>query len=146
MIMDNDNTYSYDQLTGPFNTLSMYYYLWAAEKALSVSMNPGLSEGIYAENFGRRNPVLLGYPEENPSHYFDFASQLLEWQDGNGEWGTRFQASQRGWDQLSSHFFALLTLQKSLGGVCLDTDDDSLCGVDDNCPDIPNEDQSDEEY
>ena len=32
-----------------------------------------------------------------------------------------------------------------MGGVCLDTDEDGLCGVDDNCPDLPNPDQEDED-
>jgi hypothetical protein len=139
------NNYTYDSMIGPFNGMSVYYYLWAAEKALSVSTNQNNDEGIFAENFGIRNPVLLDYPEESPSHYFDFATQLMEWQDTEGRWGTRFEASQRGWNELSSHLFALLTLQQSLGGVCLDTDDDDFCGVDDNCPNVPNEDQSDED-
>lgn len=128
--------YTYDSMVGPFNTQSVFYYMWSAEKALSVSE---------PEGFGRRNPALLGYPEEPPSHYFDFATQLMEWQDPNGAWGTQHGGSQRGWDVLSSHIFALLTLQRSLGGACFDGDDDQLCGTDDNCPDIPNPDQLDED-
>lgn len=128
--------YTYDSMIGPFNNLSVFYYMWSAEKALSVSDPVG---------FGRRNPGLFGYPEEPPSHYFDFATQLMEWQDLEGAWGTQFAGSQRGWDALSSHIFALLTLQRSLGGACFDSDDDQLCGVDDNCPDIPNPDQLDDD-
>ena len=128
--------YTYNELSGPFSTQSIYYYLWSAEKALSVSDPIG---------FGRRNPGLFGYPEEPPSHYFDFATQLMEWQDPEGAWGTQHAGSRRGWDALSSHIFALLTLQRSLGGACFDSDDDQLCGVDDNCPELPNPDQLDDD-
>ena len=142
--------YTYDSVVGPFSGSSTYYYIWAAEKALTVSsedaLAPGSIEGlITAEQFGRKNPALFGFPEEPPSHYFDFAHQLLQWQDEQGEWGTRHNGSITGWDSLSSHTFAILTLERSLGGVCLDSDEDSHCGVDDNCPEIPNPDQLDED-
>ena len=142
--------YTYDSMLGPFSSSSVYYYLWAAEKALTVSSEGSLTQGnpqelITAEDFGQLNPPLLGYPEEVPSHYFDFAHQLLEWQDVTGQWGTQHNMSVRGWSPLSSHTFALLTLERSLGGVCLDSDEDGLCGVEDNCPEIPNPDQLDED-
>ena len=144
------NNYTYDSMIGPFNTSSVYYYLWAAEKALTVSGEDSLVTGsgqdlLTSEDFGRLNPPLLGYPEEEPGHYFDFAHQLLQWQDVNGRWGTRANDSITGWSSLSSHTFALLTLERSLGGVCLDSDDDDLCGLEDNCPEIPNPDQMDED-
>ena len=135
----------FDSMVGGFNPTSVYYYLWAAEKALSVSEDDGLGGALYAEAFGDRDPAALGYPEEPASHYFDFAYTLLQWQDANGAWGTQHAGSPRGWSELSSHGFAILTLQRSLGGVCLDTDEDGLCGVDDNCPDVPNPDQADED-
>ena len=137
--------YTYDSMVGPFGSSSVYYYLWAAEKALSVSAWDGVSQGVFAEQFGLRNPILLGYPEIEPSHYFDFASILMHWQDESGRWGTSHNGSIRGWDELSSHTFAILTLLRSLGGVCLDGDEDDFCGVDDNCPEIPNPDQGDED-
>jgi hypothetical protein len=137
--------YLYDRMIGGFTPTSTYYYFWAAEKGLEVSADDGLGGAIYSEAFGDRNPAMEGFPEEPPGHYFDFAQTLLGWQDANGAWGTSFNGSPRGWDQWSSHFFALLLLQRSLGGVCLDTDDDGLCGVDDNCPDVPNPDQADED-
>ena len=137
--------YLYDRMIGGFTPTSTYYYLWAAEKALEVSPDDGLGGAIYQEAFGDRNPALEGYPEEAPGHYFDFAQTLLGWQDANGRWGTVFNGSPRGWDEWSSHGFAMLVLERSLGGVCLDTDDDGLCGVDDNCPDVPNPDQADED-
>ena len=142
--------YTYDSSTGPFGSLSTYYYLWAAEKALTVSSENQLGQGApanlrVAEQFGQQNPALFGFPAEPPSHYFDFANQLLQWQDPQGQWGTRWGGSVQGWDELSSHTFAILTLERSLGGVCIDGDDDDYCGVEDNCPEIPNPDQLDED-
>jgi hypothetical protein len=32
-----------------------------------------------------------------------------------------------------------------LGGACIDIDDDSACGIEDNCPEVPNPDQADED-
>ena len=130
---------------GNFNPTSTFYYFWAAEKGLSVSEDDGLGGAVYAHSFGERDPGNLGFPEEVPNHYFDFAYTLLQWQDPQGAWGTQHGGSPRGWDSLSSHGFALLTLERSLGGVCLDTDDDGRCGLDDNCPDVPNPDQLDED-
>jgi hypothetical protein len=138
--------YTYDRRVGGFfETRSPFYYIWAAEKGLAVSEDDGLGGAVYAEAFGDRDPAATGYPEEPPSSYFDYAVSLLGWQDANGRWGTSFGGSVVGWSDWSSHYFSLLTLERSLGGVCLDTDDDGLCGVDDNCPDIANPDQADED-
>jgi MYXO-CTERM domain-containing protein len=138
--------YTFDRMIGGFSPTSTFYYLWAAEKALTVSEDDGLGGAIYADAFGDRDTAALGYPEKPPSSYFDFAYSVLQWQDPNtGAWGGAFNGAPRGWDELSTHGFALLTLERSLGGVCLDTDEDGLCGVDDNCPDLPNPDQADEE-
>ncbi len=137
--------YTFDSMIGGFSPTSTFYYLWAAEKALTVSEDDGLGGAIYADAFGDRDPAALGYPEEERGHYFDFAYTMLNWQNPNGDFGAQFNGAPAGWDAWSSHTFALLILQRSLGGVCLDTDDDGLCGVDDNCPDVPNPDQADED-
>lgn len=105
--------YTYDRMVGPFLEQSTYYYMWAAEKALSVSKNDGLGGNIYAENFGDKNPAMFGYPEEPPSAYFDYATTLLEWQDPQGAWGRGIMGP-TGWDEVSSHHFAILTLELSL--------------------------------
>ena len=137
----------FDSMVGGFSPTSTYYYMWAAEKALTVSTDDGLGGAIYAENFGDRDPAALGFPEEPRDAYFDLAYTLVAlWQDAAGAWGTQFGPNNpRGWTDLSSHTFALLTLERSLGGVCLDVDEDGLCGIDDNCPDVPNPDQADED-
>ncbi|MEE2645040.1 MAG: prenyltransferase/squalene oxidase repeat-containing protein [Myxococcota bacterium] len=137
--------YTYDRQIGPFEAQSTYYYLWAAEKAMSVSGDDGLGGAIFAESFGDRNPAALGYPEEPGDHYFDVAYTLLQWQGADGQWISRGNGGPGGWGNTDTHAFAILTLERSLGGVCLDTDEDGLCGVDDNCPDLPNPDQADED-
>ena len=124
---------------------STFYYIWAAEKALTVSEDDSI-DGISGFDFGDLQPALKGYPEEDPGHYFDFAYRLLQWQDPTtGEWGNGYNGSPTGHSAMSSHHFALLTLMRSLGGVCLDIDDDQSCGVEDNCPEVPNPDQLDED-
>jgi MYXO-CTERM domain-containing protein len=142
----NPGHWLYDQMIGPFAPTSTFYYFWAVDKAMAVSEDDGLGGALYADAFGDRDPAMLGFPEEPHSAYFDLAYTLVAlWQDQQGAWGNGFGGSPQGWDQPSSHGFALLTLERSLGGVCLDTDDDGLCGLDDNCPDVPNPDQADED-
>ncbi len=138
----------YDQMIGQFAPTSTFYYFWAAQKALDASADDGLGGAVYAGAFGDRDPAALGYPDESPSHYFDVAYTLLQWQDPNtGTWGEGFGGSPQGWDDLSSHLFALLTLERSSGGgvpepaaapACndgLDNDRDGLADADD--PDCP---------
>ncbi|MEE2645248.1 MAG: MopE-related protein, partial [Myxococcota bacterium] len=138
--------YRYDSMVGTHNPRSTFYYFWAAEKALTVSEDTEDPNVLTGLDFADRDPAALGYPEEVPTHYFDFAYTLLQWQNpANGEWGAEFGGSPTGWTPLSSHHFALLTLERALGGVCLDIDDDGFCGADDNCPEIPNPDQLDED-
>ena len=138
--------YLYDSIIGPWNPQSTYYSFWAMTKALAVSEDDGLGGALYADDFGDRDPVALGYPQEVPSAYFDVAYTLVQWQSPTGDWGGNgFGISPPGWDPHSSHGFSVLTLERSLGGICLDEDGDGLCGYDDNCPEIPNPDQVDQE-
>lgn len=123
-----------------------YYYIWAASKGLKVSDAYLSPEFITGYDFGDRVPSQVGYPEERPSHYFDFAYTLLSWQNmTSGRWGWGDNGTPSSGTQLAGHHFAILTLERSLGGACVDTDSDSLCGLEDNCPDIPNPDQLDED-
>ena len=138
--------YTFDRMIGgSFTPTSTFYYFWAAEKALTVSEDDGLGGGVYAESFGDRDPAALGYPEEPPTSYFDYAYTLINWQTANGAIGRGANGAPSGWSGESDHGFAILTLERSLGGVCLDTDGDGLCGLDDNCPELPNPDQADED-
>lgn len=137
--------YRYDDVVGS-NAQFTYYYIWAAAKGLKVSdayLSPDLLTGY---DFGDRNPAESGYPEENLSHYFDFAYTLLSWQDlATGRWGYGDNGTPSNATSLAGHHFAILTLERSLGGACVDSDNDNLCGLEDNCPDIPNPAQLDED-
>lgn len=135
--------YTFERIFGPFAPTSTYHYLWMANMALLTSADDGLGGALYSDSFGDRDPALEGFPEEPPSAYFDFAVTLLGWQDPQGSWGTAFNGSPRGWDQWSTHGEALLLLERSLGGACLDLDGDGVCGFADNCPDVPDADLTD---
>ena len=123
-----------------------YYYIWAAAKGLHVSDGLLIPEFITGYDFGDRIPAEVSYPEERPSHYFDFAYTLLTWQNlGNGRWGFGDYGTPQNGTEVAGHHFAILTLERSLGGACVDVDHDELCGVEDNCPNVPNPDQLDED-
>ena len=128
---------------GAANAFS-YYGIWTVQKALTMAEDDGLGGQHYREDFAELDPGQLGYPEENPSHYFDLAHALLQWQLPNGAWGNPNPLG----DHLSpgdplSTVFAILTLERSTG-VCIDPDEDGLCASD-NCPNVHNPDQADED-
>jgi hypothetical protein len=117
---------------------SYYYYLWAGAKSLTVSPNDGAlgGQGVFAEDIGGvRNPADDGYPEESPDWYYDFAWQLTEEQLPDGSWPSAARAGpSRGRNVYADTAFACLVLERSLGGVCIDIDEDGLCETEDNCP------------
>ncbi len=135
--------WTYARVVGGMNGFGVYYYQWAVSKLMDLSGEDGLGGALYAADFGELDPVDLGYPQEPPSAYFDIASTLLRWQDDDGLWG--FGGGPEGRTTMSSHGFALLTLERSQGGICVDQDGDELCGFGDNCPLVPNPDQADED-
>jgi hypothetical protein len=47
------------------------------------------------------------------------------------------------WNTYSSQAYALLVLQRSIGGGCIDSDGDGVCDDEDNCVNTPNPDQAD---
>lgn len=115
-----------------------YYYMWAAAKGLEVSQNNG-NAGVFEDAIGgRRNMAQLGFPAEPNNWYSDLAYTLVRQQTNNGSW-------QRNWSRVADTAFAILVLERSLGGVCGDEfgDQDGVCQGDDNCPDVPNPDQAD---
>jgi hypothetical protein len=85
-----------------------------------------------------------------PMWYYDYAYSLMTQQDAAGRFTaqqirnngqTPFQA--RCWDNVACQAYAILVLERALGGACIDTDEDGICDTDDNCPTNANEDQSD---
>ncbi|MEZ4473332.1 MAG: hypothetical protein R3F60_21600 [bacterium] len=133
--------YRYDSIITINNWASQYYYLWAAAKALEVTTDDGAGAAVYSEAIGgQRNPANDGYPEESPRWYYDFAWYLTETQAGGGNWCT----AARCWNETAATAYAILVLERSLGGVCIVDDDmDDLCSTEDNCPNVPNPDQAD---
>ena len=134
--------YRYDGQTNWWQH-SYYYYLWAAAKGLEVSARPeggGQAGATYAEDVGGlRVPADDGYPDEPQGWYYDFAWQLVETQAGNGSW----PSNRGGQNAVADTAFALLVLERSLGGVCIDEDADELCRTQDNCPGVFNPGQED---
>ena len=80
----------------------------------------------------------MGYPEEPRGWYFDYAYRLLQLQEADGHWSRPGNRSEG-----AATAYAILVLERSLGGACIDLDDDGICGSEDNCPDDPNPDQTD---
>ena len=119
-----------------------YYYYWAVAKGLEVSQHNGVAAIDDEDIGGVRDLATNGYPEEPRSWYSDIAYTLVTSQNANGAWTANMGANiQAG----PSTAFAILVLQRSLGGVCGDDfgDQDDICQGDDNCPDVPNPDQAD---
>jgi len=76
-----------------------------------------------------------GYPA---GWYYDYAYQLMSLQQGSGLFPLGNWSSYH-----SDHAYAILVLQRSLGGACIDTDGDGICDSQDNCPSDVNPDQGD---
>jgi hypothetical protein len=60
-------------------------------------------------------------------------------QDGAGN----FNAPAGGWEFYSQQSYAILYLERSTGGGCIDTDGDGICDSEDNCPADSNPGQED---
>ena len=116
---------------------SYYYAMWASAKGFEVTADA--AQGVNSTQIGGQYvPENLGYPEEPQGWYFDYAYTLLQLQEGDGSW-----RRPDNWKVGAATSYAILVLERSLGGACIDTDDDEHCGPDDNCPDVPNPDQTD---
>jgi hypothetical protein len=167
------NRYAYDgQRWEPFDGWSSYwYYLWSSSKAYEfieasgIAPNPG---NIGPTDIGtlppadppacdyrqlRRDPTsdarvpLFGaggagyYAGETPRPYYDAAYSILSYQCPDGFYGCNGAPAR--WDNYASEAYALLVLQRSVGGGCVDSDGDGICDSDDNCPADPNPGQED---
>jgi len=119
-----------------------FYYLWASAKgyeAMDLAPQPGMV--FSADVGGLRDPDADRYPEETRRWYYDYAYRLISVQNA-GKFVNPY-----GYWNADAHYadqaYALLVLERSLGGVCLDGDDDGECETEDNCPQVPNPDQAD---
>ncbi len=141
--------YMYDCQTNWWQE-SFYYYLWALSKALEITINPDPNGAAPPPNLlygdmigGVRNPALDGFPEDTARWYYDFAWHLVTTQNGDGSWPTIRTNGCNGSDPASDTAFAMLVLLRSMGGVCIDSDDDGVCDFEDNCPHVHNPGQND---
>jgi len=130
---------SYDYL-GEETGWDYLTYLWALSRGLSGlgrDLGPDLLSA--ADVGGVRDPTADGYPEAPAGWRYDLAWRLLELQDDEGLF-----VNPNGTDNpTADHAFALLVLERSVGGVCFDSDHDGVCEVFDNCPETPNPGQTD---
>jgi hypothetical protein len=167
----NRYRYTHIGISGLFNSWSQshYYYLWSSSKAYTFMEQSGVVPGAgkisvldlgelapasapaYASREVHRDPLVdtrpptrgaggAGYySATSKSWYYDYAYTLMTNQQASG-----FFASPNGaWENYSNQSYALLVLVRSIGGGCVDTDDDGVCDEDDNCRLTPNSDQQD---
>jgi hypothetical protein len=89
------------------------------------------------------------YAGETPHWYYDYAYSLMEQQAGDGRFTAIAPLTGGGtfnhgcWNIYSCQAYAILVLQRSVGGACLDGDGDGVCDADDNCPATANPNQED---
>lgn len=147
------------------------YYMWSSSKAYTILEDsdvdpdpgnigpsdlgtlPAATSGS-AQRLSNRDPLTdprvpargpggAGYySAETPRWYYDYAYGIMNTQLGtgqfpnpNGSWG--------GDAWRADHAYALLVLERAVGGVCPDADGDEICDSDDNCPADPNPNQED---
>ena len=97
---------------------------------------------------GPRDGVVGKYASETPRWYYDYAYSLMTEQDAAGRFTSNTTALAGGynhgqWNLYSSQAYAILVLERSIGGACLDSDSDGICDSEDNCPADANPDQMD---
>jgi hypothetical protein len=140
-----------------------FYYLWSSSKAYNIIEAAGVPAdagnvdsgdmGTLPMVAGReinRNPGVdtrpaprgaggAGYYAGTPvGWYYDYAYRLMSLQNVAGQ----FPNPNGTYDAEVDHAYAILVLQRSLGGACIDTDQDGVCDKDDNCINEPNADQT----
>ncbi|MCA9526768.1 MAG: thrombospondin type 3 repeat-containing protein, partial [Myxococcales bacterium] len=146
---------------------SYHYYLWSSAKAYTFledsqvqpagnnlsTANLGVLAANAAPAFGARQLHLdpagvgrvrwgnegAGYyndVREPARWYFDYAYTLMQYQADNGRFNNPPGNSE--WNEYSSQSYAILVLERSVGGGCVDTDEDGICDGDDNCAQVAN--------
>ncbi|MCG6965452.1 MAG: thrombospondin type 3 repeat-containing protein [Chromatiaceae bacterium] len=146
------------------------YYMWSSSKAYTILEESGIvpvAGNIGPDDLGTLPALTVGaaqrlasrdpttdpqpptrgaggagyYAATAPNWYYDYAYRLMSNQQANGYfpcpngcWGGGTEAD---------HAFAILVLERSIGGACVDSDGDGVCDSEDNCPATPNPDQSD---
>ncbi len=154
-------------------TNSYHYYLWSSAKGYAFIedsgvlpaagnltttdlglLNPGDAPGFGGRitrldpngvarvaEFGGEGAGYYASPFEPARWYFDYSYTLIASQAADGYF--RDTAGNSRWSEYDSQSYALLVLERSLGGGCVDSDDDGVCDFEDNCPQLANPDQAD---
>jgi hypothetical protein len=152
---------------------SYHYYLWSSAKAFTFIEDSGaqaLPNQVSVDDLGtlstNQAPVFFsrlagrsivadtrpatrgaggaGYYvsiHEQDRWYYDYAYTLMSRQNGNGY----FDPPNGQHNIYSSQSYALLVLERSVGGGCVDSDNDGVCDAEDNCPTLPNADQTNQD-
>jgi hypothetical protein len=161
------NAYNYQTIAAfpNFWAISHYYFLWSSSKAYSILEDSGIvpaAGNIHPDDIGtlpalgarlvHRNPETdlrpaprgagaAGYYTGEPQNwYYDYAYTLMTQQ--NAATGL-FSSPNGDWNGAVGHAYAILVLERSIGGACVDTDGDGVCDAEDNCPAIANPGQED---
>jgi hypothetical protein len=145
-----------------------FYFLWSSSKAYNIIETAGIAPTggnlspadmgtlptLSASGWTRlvnRDPTTdvrvplrgaggAGYYAGTPvGWYYDYAYRLMSIQAASGQ----FANPNGSWDPQVDHAYAILVLQRSLGGACVDSDQDGVCDTEDNCVLTPNPDQAD---
>jgi hypothetical protein len=162
------NAYSYTTNIRPDSWPPAYfYYLWSSSKAYNIIEHSGVAPAL--GNIGPTSigtlPVVAGREENRvPANdtrpaprgvgaagyyngtpkgwYYDYAYRLMSLQNAaglfpnpNGSWNSGY----------ADQPYAILVLQRSLGGACADSDGDGVCDNVDNCPSKANPNQDDKD-
>lgn len=120
--------YQVDGQTNWWNN-SYYYYLWAASKTFLTSERPLVAPEpedpdapplVWGDEMGGlRDPAEDGFPHTPTGWYYDMAWQLVSEQGDNGAWPVRRANGSNGQNAQADTAFAVLVLNRSLGGACL---------------------------
>ncbi len=150
------NRYRYSNLGGAGDGWSSYwYYLWTTSKAMLFLRAAGVTPAagnIGVNDFGtlpsgsapacserevHRNPAtdarvaLFGagaagfYAGQPTDFYYDFAYEIMRRQQASGQYTDNFGSSS--WNVYSRQSYALLVLQRSVGGGCVDANKNGIC-------------------
>ena len=160
------NAYEYNDIEPYRNSwaTSYYYYLWSSSKAYRLLETSGeipAAGNIWPPQLGtlpavgnrraNRNPATDSrparrgaggagyYADTPPQWYYDYSYSLMTQQLADG----RFDSPVGEWTVDVAQAYAILVLEKSLGGACVDTDGDGICDEEDNCAQDANPDQED---
>jgi hypothetical protein len=141
-----------------------FYYLWSSSKAYNIIEPPESTQRHWATSARRAwarcprggtgseqgspvdtRPAPRGagaagyYSGSRKGWYYDYAYRLMSLQNAGGQ----FPNPNGSWNPAVDHAYAILVLQRSVGGACVDSDGDGVCDSVDNCPAVPNPDQKD---